>query len=216
MNLLKKIFGIGSNKPSQEAKSWTDTNFTSKSMRQIVIEVKSPIWKTSRFKHLALPYDKYHTILQNPVSTGFVKMASEQTPILLIRANDLSGALKTTWLKVAFSFFTTEKGGVLVVFIEPQGDRIVIGLNYSHIEMVYGLDNDETVNRIREGWKNGYLDLVLADKSDSMTHINVANKSSMSSPEAKWDCRLLLEPECVVALNAALSSYYKINECLQG
>ena len=93
------------NQSSKETKGWIDNYFASKSMRQIVIEVNSPIWKASRFSQLFLPSDKYHTILQNPTSTGFVKMASEPTPILLMRANDFSDELKTATLDIAFSFF---------------------------------------------------------------------------------------------------------------
>lgn len=206
MNILKKIFSGGSNKPSKGAKCWTDTFFATKSLRQIVIEVKSPMWKTSRFKHLALPA-KYHTILQNPTSTGFVKMATEPTPILMMRADEFSDDLKSAILDIAFSFFETEKGGILAVFVVPKPESLVGEAN-GHLEIVYGLDNDETVNRIRAGWKSGFLELVIADKSDKIQYANSAN----TAPEAKWDFRLPLEPECVLALDEAfnqLLEYHK-------
>ncbi len=200
MNILKKLFGIGSNQPQKETKSWTDTYFATKSMRQIVVEVKSPIWTASRFKHLALPVDKYHTILQNPTSTGFVKMASEPTPILLMRADEFSDALKSATLDIAFSFFRTEKGGILALFVVPQPASLTGGAN-GHLEIAYGLDNEETVNRIREGWKSGFLELVIADKSDKIQYSN----STSTAPEAKWDFRLPLQPECVPALDEAFN-----------
>ena len=67
--------------------------------------------------------------------------------------------------------------------------------------MVYGLDVEETVSRIRSGWNSGALELVLAGKGDMEMVVSGAGKLTM--PHAEWDASISLDASCVDALNAA-------------
>lgn len=197
---------------------WYIATDTERRLKQVVFDLPNSKAVPSEFGSLMLP-GKYRSLLSSSWVCGLFRMHGKSAPCLLIRADDDIDEFKTNPTRIAFSFFKTQSGGVLGVYIYVDSQALRAKRSQAHvfIEMSNGLDVPEYVQLVKDAIKSDSITVVLAGGGGSMTSVmNASGESqSFSPPQCRYDINLCLELSCrevmwrelkeLLALNASLA-----------
>ena len=144
--------------------NWYQAQDSSKSVRQVVIEVPEPKAVSPKFGMMMLG-SKYHILRTNVWCAGYFRMDSDTGPYMLLRADGYASKLQGQQLRVAHCFYRMKNAGLYAIFIDfPK-------LKLSHIpsgpfvlfEMIRGIDMEDERSRISDGINRPDLHICFAE-----------------------------------------------------
>ncbi len=148
--------------------NWHFADDPERHLRQVVLDIPSPCWHESRFGSLLLAA-KYRMLLKSGWTADFFRTDSEPGPFLMVRADGLSGAMKSARLRIGFTFARRPTSGLFAVYVEPLPSPE--GSPHAFIEVVNGLDVSEYRERVGAAFDSNGIDIVLADRSNMSVSI---------------------------------------------
>lgn len=184
--------------------TWYIASDERRKVRQVVIELPAGGARDSKFGSLGLAA-KYENLLSQTWCAGYFRTDAEKGPFLLVRADGHVAKLKESPLRVAFSCYREPSGGVLGVFVAAENPELRKASQTGHavFECVYGLDFQDTVERIRDGLSRDVIHLCFADAATNMrmSMIDASGQSrEMTAPACRFDRVFPVPDDCRRAL----------------
>ncbi len=233
MSFLARIFGnskatgkpeasasaLPPESPSSAAQSsWYVATSQKLPLTQVVIELPTGAEKPSRFATLLLG-DKYMDLVTGTWITGLFRMETDPGPFLLVRADGHLDEVVAAPLKVGFSFYRAPSGGIvgLYIYIDSESLRVSGGRPHAFMEFGYGLDQEDTVGRIRDAFRRDTLDVIFADGSNSTTVFldpSTRRRQTVATPCCRYDISYSIDQKCREALLRELDALLQYHRSL--
>ena len=200
---------------------WYFAEDNNKDLRQVVLCIPQGLQKESRFGTLMLSA-KYRNLIESEHGTGFFRMDSDAGPFLLTRLDGYTDKLVEGSIKIAFSFFRTEYGGLVGIYIGMESRSLCEAFDkpYPFLEMINGLDErDTTVKLYDDAFSKETLVVSIADRSMSTTSFYDENSGSFSeanSPQCVYDIDIDLPQECREVLQKELADVLSYHDNMSG
>ena len=144
--------------------NWYYSEDKPKSVREVVIDVRTPSPVKSKFGMLMLG-SKYHILRSNVWVAGYFRLDGDPGPFLLIRADRHADELKSQAFRVAHCFYRMRAGGLYAIFVDfralilpnaPSGPFVLF-------EMIRGIDMGDERQRILDGINRPQLHVCFAE-----------------------------------------------------
>lgn len=185
--------------------NWYQTQDDQRRVRQIVAELPSGGSRDSEFANLGLAA-KYQMLMTQKWVAGYFRTDTKKGPYLLVRADGHVQGLRDCPLRIAFTFYREPSAGLFGIFVAadstPELQR-ASPTGHAVFECIYGLDDSDTVERIREGLSRDVVHLCFADKSSMMSMEQMdanGNVIEMSPPCCRFDRVVQVSEDCRQAL----------------
>ena len=134
-----------------------------KGMRQVIVALNaddSP--NCSEIGSLAMLGGTNEKFLQSPCVVGVMELQTHPHPRVLVRLDTLSERLARDKLSIAFTFFETKFGGLVVLYV--QAPSIDENLDSPFLECTFGLDAEITANKLLALFGGSNLTITLAEE----------------------------------------------------
>jgi len=149
---------------------WYFTKDDRRRARQVVVEAPAGGSRDSEFGKLLLNA-KYQNLTGQTWTAGYFRTDSKMGPYLMVRAGDHIERLRDCPLRLAFSFYREASAGLFGIFVAADSVpelQQASPTGHALVEGIYGLDVDDTVQRIRDALAAEIAHLCFADGSSNM------------------------------------------------
>lgn len=185
--------------------NWYQTKEDRRRVRQIVIELPSGGSRDSEFADLGLS-NNYRRIMTHNWVAGFFRTHAKRGPYVLVRADGHVQELRDCPLRVAFTFYRGPSAGLFAIEVAadsvPELQR-ASSTGHAVFECIYGLDDSDTVERIRDAVSKDVVHICFAEKSTAMFSkaMDVSHDLIVGSPLCcRFDRVLQVPNDCRQAL----------------
>jgi hypothetical protein len=184
--------------------SWYLAKDDRRKTRQVVIELPAGGAQDSKFGSLGLAA-KYENLTRQPWCAGYFRTDAEKGPFLLVRADGHVAHLRDSPLRVAFSFYHEPAGGLFGVFVAAESPELRRASQTGHavFECIYGLDYQDTVERIQDALARDVVHLCFADASTNLSVSSMQPDGTfkeMTPPACRFDRVYPMPDDCRQAL----------------
>ena len=185
--------------------NWYLTKDDRRRVRQIVAELPPDGTRESEFANLGLAA-KYQNLMSQTWTAGYFRTDAKIGPYLLVRADGYVDRLRNCPVRVGFAFYREPSAGLFGIFVaadsSPELQR-ASPTGHAVFECIYGLDVDDTVQRIRDALAREVVHLCFADKSSMMSQsmMDASGKFVERSPPCcRFDRVIQISEDCRQAL----------------
>ncbi|MBU2430290.1 MAG: hypothetical protein KKH99_06315, partial [Proteobacteria bacterium] len=181
-----------SNNHVTKSQNWFFAENQQKNVRQIITHDQNMEYQDSEFSNLALS-GKYENLMSQKWVCGYFRTDDKPGPYLLVRADGHINYLKDCPIRIAFSFYRKPSAGLFGLFVAADtNDELKKVSPHGHavFECIFGLDNADAVQRIKDALSKEEVRLCFADKSESLSQEVMdenGNFIEMSPPCCQFD-----------------------------
>lgn len=179
--------------------SWYIEKDDSKHVLQIIIEIPPGNAQNPKFTRLMLP-DKYYALISKTWTTGHFRMSKEKNPFLLVRADGYLQYLRDSLLRIAYSFYKEPAGGLFGIFVMADSLELKSHSPTGHpvFECIYGLDQNDTIELIRDALDQDVLHICFAEAAKDSEHIFISpmGQQKFNAPFCRFDRVISIPSDC--------------------
>lgn len=173
-------------------------------VRQVVFSLPPGQAKEPEFADLVLA-DKYQNLNSKSWTAGYFRTDLKMGPYLLVRADDHVADLRDCPIRVALTFYREPSAALFGLFVSADTQHIARASpnRLGVFECIYGLDVEDTVQRIRDALALSVIHMCFANKSTSMVSKQLTPSgqfAEQSPPCCRFDRIILVPAACVAVL----------------
>ncbi len=144
--------------------NWYQSEDKSKSVREVVLDIKSPIAINPKFGMMMLG-TKYHMLRSNVWIAGYFRIDGDPGPYLMVRADGHTEKLRNQSLRVAHCYYRTLSGGLYAIFVDFPAIKVsgIPSDPFVLFEMIRGIDLEDEKLRILDGINKERLHLCFCE-----------------------------------------------------